>query len=101
MGKADDAENWARDHVAKLPHVNGRPVATVDLGGEQFPFIISAIAEDSDRVLWQAVVEGPGAIEVPGFAPRKIKMLIVWPTGVWQLTDSHGDLTEGLVDPPA
>lgn len=76
-------------------------IAFHDISPESFPFVIQALDDDTLEKLWQEEVKGPGALKVPGFAPRKVRIRIWYPDGtvVEQLPNGNSyvyDLSEEL-----
>lgn len=73
---------------------DGVPVAFHDLPADAFPFDVVLVDEDTDEVLWQFTVEGPGAIEVPGFGGegRKVTAIVNYPEIV-HVTTADGRTT--------
>lgn len=58
-----------------------KPVAFYDLRRDQFPFRLRLLDEATDEVAWESLVRGPGAIEIPSFAPRKVRAELTYPNG--------------------
>ena len=52
-----------------------------DVKAEDLPFAISYIDADTDELLHVELVESPGVIDVPGFAPRRVTIRIDFHTG--------------------
>ena len=42
-------------------------IAYANMKPEDFPFTIEIYRQDTKEVLWRTVVEGPGAMQIPGF----------------------------------
>lgn len=55
--------------------MSGKPAQFHDLPADAFPFHIVTIGHN-DEVLWEQTVEGPCALEVPGF-PGAVKLVRV------------------------
>lgn len=88
--------DWASERVGKLlKGSDGRPVAFRDLDSEDFPFLIQGHDEDTGDLVWAQTVHGPGALEVPGFAPRKVTItMTMLRTRRTVVTTSDGVSTE-------
>lgn len=59
-------------------------VAFHDLPADHFPFTIT-ITDDEFGVVWEETVEGPCALEIPGFGPERAKHRrceIKWGNGI-------------------
>lgn len=54
-----------------------------DLAKEDFPFTITFVRDDTGEVLWQQMVDGPGALQVPGFGGQgfRVDVRIEYPNG--------------------
>jgi len=70
--------------------MNEKPTAFHDLAPEDFPMVIQVLDHETREKLWQATVSGPGALEVPGFAPREVRVRVWQPNGVVTETDPDG-----------
>ncbi len=66
-----------------------------DLLPQQFPVRLFLRDEESGEMLWQHVVEQPGQIRVPSFAPRRVKAILAYGDGVIEVVNSAGDKTTG------
>ena len=76
-------------------------VAFHDLLLNDFPFVIQALDDNTLEKVWQEEVMGPGALKVPGFAPRKVRIRVWYPNGTVVETRPDGtsyvcDLSEEL-----
>lgn len=60
--------------------------AHFDLPPEVFPFTISVYDEATGELLKEYFVQGPGAMEVEGFAPRKVYVCIQYADGTYEET---------------
>ncbi len=67
-----------------------KPTAFHELRQKDFPLLIQAIDENTAELLWSERVTGPGALEVPGFAPRQVKIVTTTGEGITFTTYSDG-----------
>lgn len=65
----------------------------VDMASEDYPFTIEYLAEDTGELLDTLVVQGPGVLAVPSFAPRKVTVRTTFPQYIY-VTDSGGNTTQ-------
>jgi hypothetical protein len=70
--------------------MNEPPSAFFDFPQQAFPVMISVVDEQTRELVWHVEVSGPGALNVPSFAPRKVCVLISEAGGEASLTDSSG-----------
>ena len=81
--------------------MDDKPVVFHDLTPDSFPFILQILDDETLETLWQTSVEGPGAIEVPGFAPRVVRSRL-WTKDGWVAETTpdgvtrHFDLSDEL-----
>jgi hypothetical protein len=76
-----------------------QPVAFHDLKAEQYPLTIALMDVETGEELWRETVAGPGVIQIPAMAPRKVLAWICFPDGV-AIQDPWGNawyLTPGAV----
>ena len=66
----------------------------------QFPLTVAFLDADTGETVWLRHVEEPGALTIPGFAPRKMITMVAFPDGTaiidpsgneWYLTAGAGD----------
>lgn len=67
------------------------PMAFHDIAAADFPLTIELIAEDNGDVLFKVTADGPGAVKIPGFAPRKVASRLSTPRWMMYL-DSAGEV---------
>jgi hypothetical protein len=53
------------------------PISAHSVSSDEFPFTLQAHDEETGELLWHLVVERPGAVTVPGFAPRKVTVTVI------------------------
>ena len=58
-----------------------RPFAAHDLPARSFPFTVRQIDADTDELLSETVVDGPGVMDITGWAPRRVRVEIYWGDG--------------------
>lgn len=73
-------------------------VAFHDLKSEDFPFEVSYYDAETEEVLHRQTVREPGVLSVPGFAPRKVNVLVRYATGQTLLVLHDGSTYEGQLD---
>lgn len=61
-----------------------------NLDADSFPFTLQAHDERSGELLWEHVCQGPGPIEVPGWAPRKVSITVIDSAGNRSIRFSSG-----------
>ncbi len=74
-------------------HVSGhnhKPVAFADVRRKDCPLLLQAIDEDTAELLGSETVREPGAVGVPGFAPRRVKIVMTTGEGITTTTYSDG-----------
>lgn len=52
-----------------------------ELFDQDFPFIIKYISLETDEVLEETVVDGPGAVMVKRYGPNVVRVEVHWPDG--------------------
>lgn len=80
---------------------DGKPVAFHDFKPEQFPFRVQFIDNDTEELLHEVIVRGISHMEVPGFAPRRVRVEITYPNGLQYVEGPPGSgLSEMRQVPP-
>lgn len=78
-----------------------RPVAFHDFRPDQFPFRVRFIDLDTDELVHEIIVRGIGGVEVPGFAPRRVKVEITFANGMQYVEGPEGFESEARqITPP-
>jgi hypothetical protein len=78
---------------------DGKPVAFHDMRADSFPFRVRCIDMDTEEVVMEQVVYGPGSLKIDGWAPRRIKVEMTMPNGM-QYIEGPGLQEERQVPPP-
>jgi hypothetical protein len=65
-------------------------VRYVDIDVDAFPMRVEYIDDDTDELLQSIDVPGPGFLEIPGFAPRRVRVKITSPDGRWTIRYPDG-----------
>lgn len=58
-----------------------RPAAFHDLPAEAFPLTITFTDADTAEELHTITLDGPGVLDIPGWAPRRVAVDLVLATG--------------------
>jgi hypothetical protein len=66
------------------------PIERVSFRPEDFPFTIQLHDEETDELLWETEVTGAGALAVPGYAPRKVRVTLIEKDGSVSVMNSDG-----------
>ncbi len=63
-----------------------KPSAFADLTPDQYPLKIELIRVDTDAILFAAVANGPGVIDIPGYGGQgfEVKVRLTYGNGVVQ-----------------
>lgn len=64
----------------------------VDLPNRIFPFTIKIYSEQTDELLFEQKIDGPGVLDIPGFAPQghTCRVEVTYANGTTDKIDSNG-----------
>lgn len=68
----------------------------VDMPEEDFPIDLRLIDHDTGEQLYRVDVSGPAAVDIPGFAPRKVRAMITLATGMRYVSYPDGRTIHGM-----
>lgn len=52
-----------------------------DMHPDDFPFVVKFISRDTDELVHEITISGPGVVSVPGFGAGKVRVEVHWPDG--------------------
>lgn len=91
---------WAEDRLRGMKRgPDGLPVAYADVSSDMFPFCVEVKDQETGELLWEKTIYAACVVQVPGFAPRKVRCTVTYlRTGKWVSTNSNGETIEGQHD---
>lgn len=66
-------------------------VSFVEFQPEDFPFTVQLHDEETGELLWEATVDGAGAMKVPGYHPRKVRTTVIDRNGLRAVMNSDSE----------